>query len=124
MQLTESPEQMHKVVDQAFTHAQNGWVMCLGSGETVNPSSVEALHNFMNIEMRQLVLIEPSSGISGLAFPAYLFKFLNGNRTKIFNDDMTDSRDFMEKVKDAEVRGGTKTIFTWPDLLNRLEHES
>lgn len=120
MQLTESPQKMTEFMDHAFTHAQNGWIMCVNSGTTVSASVAEALHNFINIEMRQLILVEPQSGIDGLAFPAYLFKFLNGNRTKIFNDDMADSREFLEKVKDAEKRGNNKTVYTWDEVMSRL----
>jgi hypothetical protein len=121
MQLTSSiSDQMVSVVDHAFQHAQNGWIMCVNSGTTVAPSVLDGLHNFINIEMRQLILVEPQAGINGLAFPAYLFKFLNGNKTKIFNDEMTDSRKFLEKVKDAEQRGGTKTVYSWDDIMSRL----
>lgn len=121
MQLTSGVgENIASVVDHAFQHAQNGWIMCVDSGTTVSPSVVDGLHNFINIEMRQLILVEPQAGINGLTFPAYLFKFLNGNKTKMFNDEMTDSREFLEKVKDAEQRGGTKTVYSWDDIMSRL----
>ena len=121
MQLTSGVgDKIESVVDHAFQHAQNGWIMCVNSGTTVSPSVIDGLHNFINIEMRQLILVEPQAGINGLTFPAYLFKFLNGNKTKIFNDEMTDSREFLEKVKDAEKRGGTKTVYSWDDIMSRL----
>lgn len=120
MQLTEAPNKLVSVLDHAFTHAQNGWIMCVSSGTTVCSSVLESLHNFINIEMRQLILVEPKSGIDGMMFPAYLFKFLNGNKTKMFNDEMTDSREFLEKVKDAEQRGNTKTVYSWDEIVSRL----
>ena len=69
-------------------------------------------------------MVEPTSGIDGLTFPAYLFKFLNGNKTKMFNDEMTDSRQFLEKVRDAEKRGGSKTIYEWHEVLGRLGEDN
>jgi hypothetical protein len=124
MQLTEAPENLVWTIDHAFSHARNGWIMCLTSGSTVPPKAVDSLHNFINIEMRQIIMVEPTSGINGLTFPAYLFKFLNGNKTKMFNDEMTDSRQFLEKVRDAEKRGGTKTIYEWHEVLGRLGEDN
>jgi hypothetical protein len=45
-----------------------------------------------------------------------LFKFLNGNGTKIFKDEMVDTRGFITKVLEAEKRGGTKTVYTWEEF--------
>ena len=104
------------LVDEAFGHAQNGWIMTVTSDETVAPDTLTKLNKVINVDMRQMIMIEPSGEFSGLVFPAYLFKFLNGNRIKIFQDEMVDGRGFIEKVKEAEKRGGTKTVMTWEEF--------
>jgi hypothetical protein len=116
VQVTDTPEEVMLLVDEAFAHAQNGWIMTVTSGEQVDLNMLNKLNTVINVEMRQIIMIEPSGNFSGLVFPAYLFKFLNGNKTKIFQDEMVDGRGFIEKVKDAERRGGTNTVMTWEEF--------
>ena len=64
--------------------------------------------------MKQIVLIRPyDDKNNGLIFPAYLFKFLNGNKTKMFNDKVLDSKEFIEKVESAQSRTEVQAIFDW-----------
>jgi hypothetical protein len=110
LQLTEEPETIMKIVDAAFTHAENGWIMTTTSGCTVKPDIVEKLHKILNKDMKQIILVEPYDDYNGMIFPAYLFKFLNGNENKIFRDEILDGRAFIDKVRAAEERGKTKHI--------------
>lgn len=116
VQLSEQFQDTSKIVDEAFTHAQNGWIYTTGSGEKVNSEIVDIIHKSINIDLNQMVLIEPYQDDNGMCFPAYVFKFLNGNRTKIFQDEETSSASFIEKIKEAEGRGTSKSVFTWEEL--------
>jgi hypothetical protein len=116
LQISENPKELIKIVDEAFIHAQNSWILTTSSGEIIQKDIIDKLHKIINLDMRQIVMVEPYDNFNGLLFPAYLFKFLNGNNTKIFNDEMVDSRAFVEKVKEAEKRGNTKSILTWEEF--------
>jgi hypothetical protein len=116
VQLNEKPSKMIEIIDEAFPRAENGWVMCTSSGLRVRPETLEKLHDLINKQMKQLTMIEPHDNFNGLMFPAYLFKFLNGNKTKTFQDEVVDSNEFIQKVRNAEERGKTKTIMTWKEF--------
>lgn len=116
IQMTESPEVIERIVDKAFTHAQNGWITVTSSGEIVPNDMLQRIHNMINIQMKQIIMIEPYDEFNGLTFPAYVFKFLNGNKTKIFNDEEKSSDSFIQKMKQAEERGNTKCIISWEEF--------
>ena len=112
VQVAETPKNIHSVIDEAFTHALNSWIMTTSSGHEVKSDTTQILHKMINMEMKQVVLIEPYDGFNGMIFPAYLFKFLNGNKVKLFQDEMIDSRAFLEKVKASAERTKAKTLYT------------
>lgn len=116
VQLTEAPKIISRIVDQSFTHAQNGWMMLTSSGERVAHDTLDKIHKLINIDMQQIVMIEPYDDFNGMIFPAYVFKFLNGNKTKIFNDEQAVSDSFINKMKEAEKRGETKCILSWEEF--------
>lgn len=117
VQIQEKPSKITEIIDEAFGRAENSWIMCTSSGFRIKPETLERLHKLLNIDMKQMTMIEPyDSNFNGLMFPAYLFKFLNGNKTKVFRDEIVDSNEFMEKVRNAEERGNTKTIMTWKEF--------
>tara|TARA_R110000824_G_scaffold9932_17_gene44179 strand:+ start:345 stop:1145 length:801 start_codon:yes stop_codon:yes gene_type:complete len=105
-----------KNLDEAFSHAQNGWLYSTTSGETVPKDILPKINKFLNIDMMQLTMVEPYDDYNGLIFPPFIFKFLKGNKTKIFQDEMMDSRPFITKMKAAEERGKTKTILSWEEF--------
>lgn len=116
LQLGEKYENLSKIIDRAFSHAQNGWIMTSSSGHVVKKDTLVKLHRLTNLEMKQLVMVDSYDGFNGLIFPAFLFKFLNGNKEKVFQDEIIDSRAFIEKVKAAEERGGTSSIMSWEEF--------
>ncbi len=118
VQLNQVHKNLSTIIDATFTHFQNGWVQCLTSGDEVPDNFLNKIHNFVNVEMKQIVMLLPKSDspFSGFTFPAFLFKFLNGNSAKVFKDDMVDTRSFLNKVLAAEKRGGTKTVYTWEEF--------
>lgn len=116
VQVSENPDKIMELIDEAFTHAQNGWIMTVSSDNTVDSGILSKLHKLINEDMRQVIMIEPYNDFEGLVFPAYLFKFLNGNKNKIFQDEIVDGNDFVTKIREAEERGGTKTIMTWEEF--------
>jgi len=116
VQLETKPKEVMSIIDQAFAHAQNGWIYSTTSGESVPSDTLTKLHELTNIKMKQLVMVEPYDDFNGLIFPAFLFKFLNGNKAKLFSDENLDSRSFRQKVRAAEERGETKSILTWEEF--------
>ena len=36
--------------------------------------------------------------------------------SKIFKDEMVDTRGFITKVQEEKKRGGTKTVYTWEEF--------
>jgi hypothetical protein len=122
VQLELELEELPRILDEAFTHAQNGWVYVTSSGKTVPKNTLETLHKRLNIDLLQIMMVEPYDNLDGLMFPSFVFKFLNGNKTKMFagNDEEEEpeycSLSFIDKMKEAEKRGGTKSIFTWEEF--------
>ena len=116
MQVAERGQTVQQSVDAAFTHAQNGWIMCVTSGMHVAPDTVDKLHRIINVNMKQMVLVEPKDGYNRMIFPAYLFKFLNGNKNKIFQDEIVDGRAFLDKVKAADERSDGTSIMQWEEF--------
>ena len=118
VQLNKAHENLATVIDEAFTHAENGWIHCVTCGDEVPNDLLSKIHNFINVRMKKLIMLMPKNDdpFSGLTFPAYLFKFLNGNGVKVFRDEMADSRSFLDKVLDAEKRGETKTVYSWEEF--------
>ena len=47
---------------------------------------------------------------------AALFKFLNGNKTKVFDDGSTDNRLFLDKVADMSTTDGSGSVLEWGDF--------
>lgn len=115
MQTTTSGD-VNSFVDGAFGHAQNGWIMCLSSGMNVPSDTLDKLHQAINVDMKQLILVEPTDGYNYMIFPAYLFKFLNGNKTKVFQDEIVDGRSFLDKVKAADERSQPSNIMKWEEF--------
>ena len=53
---------------------------------------------------------------SSMLFPAFLFKFLNGNKQKIFQDTTSAEGNFLEKMEEADKRSPSKTVITWEEF--------
>jgi len=116
LQITETPEQIQNVIDAAFNYAENSWIMTTSSGCIVREDTTDILNKIINIDMKQKILVEPYDDYNGMIFPAYLFKFLNGNKIKVFQDEMVDGRGFLEKVRDAAERGASDSLMTWEEF--------
>lgn len=114
VQLSERPERIINAIDEAFPKATNGWIYTVHAGERIRSDIGKKIHTIVNKDMKQIVLIKPyDENNNGLMFPAYLFKFLNGNKTKMFNDKVIDSREFVEKVEVAQKRTEVQAVFDW-----------
>tara|TARA_R110002110_G_scaffold33994_1_gene116094 strand:- start:218 stop:1033 length:816 start_codon:yes stop_codon:yes gene_type:complete len=109
-------ESKEDVLDEAFSHAQNGWVYSTSAGELVPSDILHKLHELLNIKMEQLVMVEPYDGLNGLMFPAFLFKFLKGNKAKLFQDQTVSSGTFIEKIKNAQKRDQASGVLTWEEF--------
>jgi len=115
VQINEEMEDRY-FIDEAFIHAKNAWIHTLTSGQEVPSNINDKLHEIINIKMEKLALVEPYNEFDGFLFPAFLFKFLNGNRVKVFIDEQVDAGTFLEKVKSAEGRSDAKTVYTWEEF--------
>jgi hypothetical protein len=109
-------ESEEDVLEEAFLHAQNGWVYSTSAGELVPSDILDKLHELLNIKLEQLVMVEPYSGLNGLMFPAFLFKFLKGNKAKLFQDQTVSSGTFIEKIKNAQKQDQTSGVLTWEEF--------
>lgn len=117
VQLNQDFPILDRIVDEAFTHAQNGWIYIAKSGHEV-PEVTKALDKIINDDLVQLMLITPYEEIYGMAFQAMLFKFLNGNRTKVFNDGTSLSGLFIDKVKQSQERTEAKCVYSWEEVFD------
>ena len=117
VQIETRPDKVEKLVDESFRHAENGWIYTVNSGDVVSPSILEDIHEYINIKMKKLMMIKPSGdAFSSMVFPAFLFKFLNGNKQKIFQDTTSTEGSFIEKMEEADKRSPTKTVITWEEF--------
>jgi len=118
VQMEYTAEDQSLIIDEAFGRAQNGWVYITTAGESVPSDVLTKIHKLVNVEMRQLVLVEPYDNFNGMIFPAFLFKFLNGNRAKLFQDETTAEGAFVTKLREAEERTENPTggILTWEEF--------
>ena len=114
VQLDSTPKETEVIVDEAFSHAQNGWLYITTSGEGVPSDLASNIHDRININMQQLLLVRPYDGINGMMFPAYLFKFLNGNNPKVFADASSMTGSFIEKLESSD--NASDHIIDWEDM--------
>jgi hypothetical protein len=106
--------------DHGFKHAENGWVYLLKSSEDLPDLAQQKidLNKVINQDLKQIAMMQTSEDCDdhGICFSAVLFKFLNGNRTKVYQDEQADSRSFVTKVRDAQKRTESNTIYTWNQI--------
>ena len=103
-------------IDEAFAHAKNGYVYVTTSGERVPRDLIYKIHKRVNLDMKKLVVVEPYSGVNGLLFQSALFKFVNGNRPKLYQDEIIDNRPFLEKVTEAAKESDDQTLIDWSEF--------
>ena len=103
-------------IDEAFAHAKNGYVYVTTSGERVPRDLIYKIHKRVNLDMKKLVVVKPYSGVNGLLFQYALFKFVNGNRPKLYQDEIIDNRPFLEKVKEAAKESDDQTLIDWSEF--------
>lgn len=117
IQIETKPEKIESLIDESFRHAQNGWIYTIKSGQTVDSDILKKIHNYINIQMKKLMLVKPKGDVfSSMLFPAFLFKFLNGNKQKIFQDATSSEGSFLDKMEEADKRSTSKTIVTWEEF--------
>jgi len=74
------------------------------------------IHKRVNLDMKKLVVVKPYSGVNGLLFQSALFKFVNGNKPKLYQDEIIDNRPFLEKVKEAAKESDDQTLIDWSEF--------
>ena len=116
VQLEIKIDNLSRRIDEAFTHAKNGWAYVTSSGESVPRDLIYKIHKRVNIDMKKLVVIKPYGEINGLLFQAALFKFVNGNKPKLYQDEIVDSRSFLEKIEHAALESDDETFITWSEF--------
>ena len=116
VQLQITPDSLSNRIDEAFAHAKNGWAYVTSSGESVPRDLIYKIHQRVNIDMKKLVVIKPYGEINGLLFQAALFKFVNGNKPKLYTDEVVDSRSFLEKIEHASIDSDDETFITWEEF--------
>ena len=111
---TENP---HSKIDEAFKHAKNGWAYTTSSGESIPRDLLRKIDKRINEDMNKLVVVTPyDDSVNGLLFQTTLFKFVNGNKSKLYSDEVEDHRSFLEKVKEVSQKSNDGTFITWEEF--------
>lgn len=119
VQILERPQIAEMLIDMSFRHAKNGWAYVCNAGENIDEQLIEKMHKRVNIDLKRLVIIKPyDTNMNGLLFQTSLFKFLNGNNVKVFQDTVTDNRSFMDKVLEAAKNSSPDTLIDWETFNN------
>lgn len=114
VQLLNVPENESLLVDEGFKHAKNGWIYFCHAGFRIDNDIIMKIHKRMNIDMKPLVIVEPlDEKENGLLFQAALFRFLNGNKLKIFSDENSSNESFLNKARSASKHSDPDTFITW-----------
>ena len=108
------------LIDDAFAHAKNGWILVTESGEAVPPSLFSKINKRVNIDMKRLILVKPYENWNGMIFQAAIYKFLDGN--KMLVDPETREAieiNFLEKIEVlASGLEDSDSVCEWGDFLN------
>lgn len=117
VQLLEMPKVQAFVIDEAFKHARNGWAYVCHSGHRIDHQLIEKAHRRINVDMKPLVVVQPyDDELNGLLFQTALFKFLNGNKVKIFSDEKSLDQSFLNKVREVAANSDPETFITWEEF--------
>jgi len=116
VQLQSQPKTKYHVIDEAFPHAKNGWVYVTSSKTGVPTDLLSKINKRINKDLKQLTVVKPYDDINGMIFQTPLFKFLNGNRTKVFDDGSTDNRLFLDKIADMSTTDDSRSVLEWDDF--------
>lgn len=117
VQILVKPESLDLLIDESFKHAKNGWAYVCNAGEKIDTLLIEKIHKRINIDLKRLVVVKPyDENLNGLLFQAALFKFLNGNHSKIFIDDVADNRKFLDKVESYSLKSDPETFIDWEEF--------
>ena len=114
LQLLIQHEDKMRIIDEAFRLALNGWLYVTTSGQKVDINLLKNIDNHINKQMKRLSVVLPYDGINGLLFQCSLFKYVNGNSVKQWDQDNMDDRPFLEKVKDLDTNNNS--ILNWSDI--------
>lgn len=112
LNITSDIAQKHMLIDEAFKHAENGWIYVTTSGEKIDRQLIKKLHKWINIDVKRLAMIKPYDDINGLVFQASLFKFLKGNGIKKIDEEVYDDRPFIDKVLSMS-QDDSNLLTTW-----------
>lgn len=114
LQILQKPENNFWLVDEAFRMVLNGWLYVTTSGEQVDRNLLKDLHEHLNLKLKKLSIVLPYDDINGFLVQTSLFKYLNGNKTKVWDLENKDSRMFLDKAKDLDKNGDC--ILEWSQV--------
>jgi len=105
------------MIDESFKHVKQGYVYITSSGETVDGSITQKIHERININMKRLALVKPYKELNGLLFQASLFKFLKGSIPRVDAElQERDVRTFLQRV-DEMPREDPDLIVEWEEFI-------
>ena len=119
-------------IDEAFTHALNGWLYVTTSGEDIPLDLIDKIHRRVNIDMKRLVVVEPYNKLDGFMFQTALFKYFGGNKpmlestlqSKLSPGDpepaatiVTNEQSFLERIRSVPTND-EDTIISWEKFIN------
>ena len=117
VQMLQKPNTKVEIIDECFKHALNGWVYVTTCGEKIPNTLMQTFNRLINEDMEKITVVKPYDGFNGMVFQAALFKFLNGNKPKVWSVEDVDQRPFLEKVKDLDKE---QSIMSWEEFNAKL----
>lgn len=117
VQMLKRFEDQKQIIDECFRHALNGWMYVTTCGEEIPKTLMQTLNRMINEDMEKITVVKPYDGFNGMIFQTALFKFLNGNRPKVWTIEEIDYRPFLEKVQDLDKES---SVMSWEEFYEKL----
>jgi len=114
--MVEKNQDFWTVLEAAFDYATNGFYTIVDAGSVVAPDLLKKINNAINIELNQILMIEPhdKDSYSGLTVSCALHKYLSGSKD---TTNFEISKPIYDKVKKiAQIQDFERLIVKWEDL--------
>mgnify|MGYP005818781965 FL=1 len=114
--MVEKNQDFWTVLEAAFDYATNGFYTIVDAGSVVAPDLLKKINNAINIELNQILMIEPhdKDSYSGLTVSCALHKYLSGSKD---TTNFEISKPIYDKVKKiAQTQDFERLIVKWEDL--------
>jgi hypothetical protein len=104
-----------EILDHGFRFAKNGYIVLVRAGYKFRINFLDIIHSRINLKMKRL-LVAYSEDKEKILVSTPLWKFLNGNRSKMLESGEVDSRNFYGKLTDVKTED-EDSIASWEELF-------